>query len=106
MKLRVRNEDEFNKLIEERSLLLSRTIVNAIIKNLDTTKRHIYILSIIYTDTKEVKDITLEREWFKNALEENLENFINVEDYDQCIKIREAIKYLTLHEQKQPQENV
>jgi protein-arginine kinase activator protein McsA len=49
---------------------------------------------VISLEEQEVYDLTLEKKFFADTLEENLKHFIEQERYEECSKIVEAINKL------------
>lgn len=93
----VKNADELAELMEAGSYEISKSIVNNIIKNLDTDKKHIHVVSIFCISDAEMYDLTLERNKFLETLEMNLPMFEKNEDYVGCAQIIESINQLKNH---------
>jgi hypothetical protein len=85
---------EFQGLVDKKDFTISQAIVNSILSNLKTRKKHIHILSVKCLDENTILDITLEKSHFAEALKENLKYFIENEMYEECQKISEAIENL------------
>ena len=90
----VKNQDEFEALVGANDFRISRAIVEGILKNLYTTKRFVYILSIEVEEDQRTYDITIERDDFLEGLETNLKHYERNEEYETCDKIVKGIKFL------------
>jgi protein-arginine kinase activator protein McsA len=90
----VNNSDEFQKMVDDKDFRIAHAIVNSILKNLTTKKKNIHILSVSCLEDQAVYDLTLDRKFFTDTLEENLKYFIEQERYEECQKIVEAINNL------------
>jgi len=86
--------DEFQDLVQNKDISIAKAVIESIIKNIKTRKKHIHILSVQVMEENIVFDITLEKQHFKSTLEENLKHFEEKEMYEECIKINEAITQL------------
>lgn len=87
----VKTQEEFENLIFSKDLKISESIVDSILKNLNTTKRHIHVLEIIIEETDKIMDLTVDRKDFINTLEKNLEIHVYHEKYEKCVEIQKAI---------------
>lgn len=76
------------------NLEISNIIVNTILSNLDTTKKHIYALSIFLEDTGDNYDFTINRDCFRDTLNRNLYIQERFEQYEVCNKILDALNKL------------
>ena len=90
----VESTDEFQELINNKDFRISKHIVEGILANLNTKKKHVHVLSVICEDEDEIFDITVERKHFAETLDENLKYYVENEEYEGCQKIIEAIKLL------------
>tara|TARA_R110000803_G_scaffold143567_1_gene209609 strand:- start:131 stop:427 length:297 start_codon:yes stop_codon:yes gene_type:complete len=93
-KVKVKSVEEFEKLINDKNLKISKSIVQGILENLLTKKKYIHVLEIYIKDEDSVIDITCNREDFIETLEENLKTHIYHEEYEACAGIQKAINYL------------
>ena len=82
-------EDEVEGNIE-----ISNIIVDTILSNINTTKRHIYAISITVEDTGDTYDFTINRDCFRDTLNKNLYIQERFEQYEVCNKIVEALEKL------------
>lgn len=82
---------EFQGLVDKKDFSISQAVVDSILNNLKTRKKHIHILSVKCLDENTILDVTLEKSHFADALKENLKYFIENEMYEECQKISEAI---------------
>jgi len=90
----VNNSDEFQEMVDNKDFRIAKAIVDSILQNLNTKKRNIHILSVACVEDQAVYDLTLDRKFFVDTLEENLKYYIEQEQYEECQKIVEAIKQL------------
>ena len=90
----VESTDEFQELINSKDFRISKHIVEGILANLNTKKKHVHVLSVVCEDEDEIFDITVERKHFAETLDENLKYYVENEEYEGCQKIIEAIKLL------------
>ena len=94
----VNNSDEFQELVDNKDIRISKAIVNGILDNVNTKKKHVHVLSVTCLEEGEIYDITVERKHFAETLEENLPYYIREEQYEDCQRI---VK--TINELKNPQ---
>ena len=100
LELTVNNVDEFQEMVDSKDFKISESIVNSILSNLNSKKNHIHILSVSILEDGQTLDLTLERKFFIETLEENIKYFIEQERYEDCQKIVEAIDKLKIKEKK------
>ena len=86
----VNNSDEFQELVDNKDIRISKAIVN----NINTKKKHVHVLSITCLEEGEIYDITVERKHFAETLEENLPYYIREEYYEDCQRIVKTINEL------------
>lgn len=91
---RVKSEADFIEKVKQRDASLAAIICNAILANLDATKRNVYIISVEMEDEEEFYDLTCNPEEFIVTLEKNLEILVENEVYELCQEVVNAIKYL------------
>jgi protein-arginine kinase activator protein McsA len=94
IELIVNNSNEFQDMIDNKDFKIADAIITSILNNINTRKQHIPVLSINILEEESILDITLERKFFIETLEENLKYFIEKEKYEDCQKIVEAITLL------------
>jgi protein-arginine kinase activator protein McsA len=85
---------EFQEMVDNKDFRIANAIVNSILSNLTTKKKNVHILSVNCVEDQAVYDLTLDRKFFTDTLEENLKYFIEQERYEECQKIVEAINKL------------
>jgi len=90
----VKDEDDFQKLIESKDKKLAIEIVKIVLKNLNTKKRFIPVLEIYLETTDVMVDLTVDRNDFVDTLEKNLKTLITWEEYEWCSKIKSGIDKL------------
>jgi len=94
LELTVNNMEEFQDIVDNKDFRISESIVNVILKNINTKKQHVHIISVTLLDEGSTLDMTLERKFFAETLEENLKYFIEQEKYEECQRIVDAINQL------------
>jgi hypothetical protein len=92
--IKVKNAEEFEQMIKDKNLDISKGIVDGILKNLVGKKKNVHVLEIYLKDEGSIVDITCHRNDFIETLEQNLETFIYHEEYEACSGIKKAIDYL------------
>jgi hypothetical protein len=90
----VNSSDEFQEMVDNKDFRIANAIVNSILSNLTTKKKNVHILSVNCVEDQAIYDLTLDRKFFTDTLEENLKYFIEQERYEECQKIVEAINNL------------
>jgi len=88
------NSDEFQQMVDRKDFIIAEAIVKSILNNLNTRKNNVHILSITCLDNSSTYDITLDRKYFIETLQENLQHFVERELYEKCSEIVNAIKQL------------
>lgn len=91
----LKNSDEFQEMIDRKDFIIAKAIVEAILNNITTRKKHVHVLSINCVDDNATYDITLERRFFVETLQENLKYYVEKELYEECSQIVTAINQLT-----------
>jgi hypothetical protein len=90
----VQNADEFQQMVDNRDFRISEAIVKGILKNINSKRKNVHVLSVTCLEEEEVYDITIERKHFAETLEENLPYYIREEQYEECQKIVNIINEL------------
>ena len=90
----VNSYDEFQEMADNKDFRIAKAIVESILSNINTKKRNIHILSVACVEDQAIYDLTLDRKFFVDTLEENLKYYIEHEQYEQCQKIVDAINKL------------
>ena len=90
----VNNSDEFQELVDQKDFRISKAIVDGILDNINSKKKHVHVLSITCLEEGEIYDITVERKHFAETLEENLPYYIREEQYEDCQRIVNAVSKL------------
>jgi hypothetical protein len=88
------DSDEFEELITNRDLRISKALVETILKNINGRKRHVHALSVLIEQEQTMYDITIDRQEFVTTLEQNLPIYEKHELYEGCAEIINAIKVL------------
>jgi hypothetical protein len=94
LEITIQNANEFQEMVENKDFRIAEAVVNGILKNIDTKKRHIHVISIICIEDDSIYDITIERKYFIETLEENLLYYIKEEKYEECQIIADTINKL------------
>ena len=90
----VNDAEDFEQRIKDKDLSISKGIVEGILQNLTTKKKHIHVLEIHLLENDTIVDITCHRDDFIETLEENLKTHVYHEDYEACAGIQKAIEFL------------
>jgi protein-arginine kinase activator protein McsA len=90
----VNTTEEFQEMVDRKDFRIAKAIVESILENISTKKRNIHILSVACVEDNAIYDLTLDRKFFVDTLEENLKYFIEQERYEQCQEIVNAINKL------------
>jgi hypothetical protein len=88
------NSDEFQQMVDRKDFVIAEAIVNSILNNLSTRKNNVHVLSVNCLEDASTYDITLDRKYFIETLQENLQFFVERELYEKCSEIVNAIKQL------------
>ena len=88
------NSDEFQQMVDRKDFTITEAIVNSILNNLSTHKNNVHVLSVNCLEDASTYDITLDRKYFIETLQENLQHFVERELYEKCSEIVNAIKQL------------
>ena len=94
IEISVFDSEEFEKMVAQRDLRISKALVGTILKNLNGRKRHLHALSILVEQEQTIYDITVDRQDFIETLESNLSIYEDNELYEGCAEIVKAIKFL------------
>jgi hypothetical protein len=92
--IKVQTIEEFESILLQKDFRISEAIVTQALKHLNSGKRFIPVLEVEVIDDGEIFDITLDRKYFAETLQENLKYYVEQELYEDCSKIVEAINTL------------
>jgi protein-arginine kinase activator protein McsA len=92
--INLNNSEEFQEMIERKDFTIAKAVVETILANLNGRKKHVHVLSVNCLEDGATYDITLERKYFAETLQENLKYYIEKELYEECSQIVEAINKL------------
>ena len=92
LKLHFETQDELADKLANGYEELSMEIVNTVLKNLDEEEGEFKIAEITFEESDDIADIYVEPEDFILTLSQNIWVFEEIEDYETCIKVRDAIK--------------
>jgi hypothetical protein len=94
IEITVHNTEEFQELVDNKDFRIAQAIVEGILDNVKSKKKHVHVLSITCLEEGEIYDITVERKHFAETLEENLPYYIREEQYEDCSRIVRTIDEL------------
>jgi hypothetical protein len=92
--INVFDSNEFENLVTQRDLRISKALVETILKNLKGRKRHLHALTVLIEQEQTIYDITIDRKEFIPTLEQNLPIYEKNELYEGCAEIVKAIEFL------------
>lgn len=90
----VENTEEFENMIDTKDFRIASAIVEGIFANLKTKKKNVHLISIMVEDENSLFDITIDRKFFAETLEENLPHYVREERYEDCQRIADTINEL------------
>ena len=93
-RIKVKSVEEFEEMLQEQDLKISKAIIEVALKNLKGEKRFIPVLEIHVEEDESIFDITLDRRNMVSTLQQNLEIHERNEDYEGCARIAKAIQEL------------
>lgn len=93
-RITLKNQDEFEAMIENQDEGISNAIVEVALANLDTDKRYVPVLEVILEDEEVDYDISLDTNNIVETLEQNLEIQELHENYETCSSIKKALDKL------------
>ena len=93
-RIKVKSVEEFEDMLQEQDLKISKAIIEVALKNLKGDKRFIPVLEIHVEEDESIFDITLDRQNMLSTLQQNLEIHERNEDYEGCARIAKAIQEL------------
>jgi DNA-directed RNA polymerase len=93
-RIKVKSVEEFEDMLQEQDLKISKAIIEVALKNLKGKKRFIPVLEIHVEEDESIFDITLDRQDMVSTLQQNLEIHERNEDYEGCARIAKAIQEL------------
>lgn len=93
-RIKVKSVEEFEEMLQEQDLKISKAIVEVALKNLKNKKRFIPVMEIHVEEDESIFDITLDRQNLVSTLQQNLEIHERNEDYEGCARIAKAIQEL------------
>ena len=93
-RIKVKSIEEFEDMLQEQDLKISKAIVEVALKNLKGDKRFIPVMEIHVEEDESIFDITLDRQDMFITLQQNLEIHERNEDYEGCARIAKAIQEL------------
>lgn len=94
IEITVNNTEEFQELVDNKDFRIAQAVVEGILSNVNSKKKHVHVLSITCLEEGEIYDITVERKHFVETLEENLPYYVKEELYEKCAEITKVIEFL------------
>jgi len=94
LEITVNNSEEFEDLIKNQDLDTSKALVETVLKNLKSKRRHIHALSVTVVEDSSIYNITIDRNDFSTVLQNNLKSLETHEEYELCSEIVKALDYL------------
>ena len=94
VEINLNSSEEFQDMIDRKDFTIAKAVVETILANLNTRKKHLHVLSVNCLEDGATYDITLERRYFEETLQENLKYYVEKELYEECSQIVEAINKL------------
>jgi hypothetical protein len=94
IEITLNNSDEFQDMIDKKDFTIAKAVVETILANLNTRKKYLHVLSVNCLEDGATYDITLEKKYFAETLQENLKYYVEKELYEECSQIVEAINKL------------
>ena len=94
IEINLNNSDEFQDMIDMKDFPIPLAVVETILANLYTRKKYLHVLSVNCLEDGATYDITLEKKYFAETLQENLKYYVEKELYEECSQIVEAINKL------------
>jgi hypothetical protein len=96
----VDSPEEFEMMVENGDIRISKALVSTILKNLKSKKNHHHALSITCLSEGETYDVTINKHDFQVTLEKCLPKFEVEQLYEECGEILSAITYLKKKEKR------
>jgi len=90
----VSSTDEFQDWIDNKDFRIAEAIVEGILANLKSKKKYVHLLSVVVEEENSIFDITVERKFFAETLEENIVHYVREERYEDCQRIADVIAEL------------
>ena len=86
--------EELNEAFAGGNKFISEVIVDTALKNIKTKRKIIPVIQFTTKDDDMIYDVMIERPDMIETLEQNLEVMEELEDYERCQKIIDALFYL------------
>ena len=99
-RIKVKDQEEFELMLQNKDIKISKAIASTAIKNIHSKKRFIPVLEVHLEDLGDIFDITLDRKNLLQTLKQNLEIHEYHEEYEGCSLIASAIKEVELKGKK------
>tara|TARA_R110001606_G_scaffold113564_1_gene240695 strand:- start:1867 stop:2184 length:318 start_codon:yes stop_codon:yes gene_type:complete len=94
LELTVENNEEFEQLLDNKDIRISKALVDTILTNLKGRKRHIPFMSVVILEDESVYDMTIDRKEFEDTLNIQLPIFERNELFEECSEMVKALNYL------------
>ncbi len=90
----VNSPEDFERLIQDKDVRITKALTSTILKNLKSKKRHHHALSVICNEDGTIFDVTIDKKDFLSSLKSSHPTYESEELYEECSKIVNAINYL------------
>lgn len=94
LEISVFNSEEFENMVSQKDVRISKALVSIILENLEGKKRHYHVLTVNVEQDQTVYDITVDRKDFLMVLEQNLSILEDNEEFEMCAEVVKAIKFI------------
>lgn len=92
--IKVSTYQDFLDLTQNKKFYIAKTIVDSVLDNISTNRNSVPIFEVNVEDEGEIYTLSMERSEFQSVLERNLKHYEQEEQFEDCIKIKNAINYL------------
>ena len=92
--IKIQNKETLSNMANNKDIILAKAMIEELLKNLNTRKKSIPLLNIKLVNEDEIFTFIVEKQYFREALVENLDVFLKAEEYEWCRKIQDAINEL------------
>ena len=90
----INSYDDWENFLQEHDLEISKLIVDSALNNLDSKKRYIHVIDVDVEEDDATLEITLDTQELVDTLEINLKTLEHYEEYEYCMRIKNAINKL------------
>lgn len=94
LEINVYDSGEFESLITNKDYRISKALTEVILKNIQGKRKNYHALSVNVESEQLIYDITIDRDDFKQVLENQLPIYEEKEEFETCAEIVKAIRYI------------